>query len=65
MGLPAPELASAWELKRLWLRPQARGLGIGRALVREVLDRAEANGKSIVLLDTAPDVMPAVYRLYP
>lgn len=62
--LPAPELASAWELKRLWLRPQARGLGIGRALVQQVLDRASANGKSIVLLDTSPDVMPAAHRLY-
>lgn len=63
-SLPPPEFASAWELKRLWLRPQARGLGIGRALAQEVLERAKANGKSIVLLDTAPDVMPAAYRLY-
>ena len=63
-SLPSAELASAWELKRLWLRPQARGMGIGRALVKQVLDRAKANGKSIVLLDTAPDVMPAAYRLY-
>ena len=63
-SLPSPELASAWELKRLWLRPQARGLGIGRALVQQVLDRAKVNGKSIVLLDTAPEVMPAAYRLY-
>jgi putative acetyltransferase len=62
--LPASELASAWELKRLWLRPQARGLGIGRALVQEVLDRAKANGKSIVLLDTAPKVMSAAHGLY-
>jgi len=62
--LPTPELALAWELKRLWLRPEARGLGIGRALVQEVLDRARAHGKSIVLLDTSPDVMLAAYRLY-
>jgi GNAT superfamily N-acetyltransferase len=63
-SLAAPELASSWELKRLWIRPEARGSGIGRALVQAVLDRARANGKSAVLLDTAPDVMGAAHRLY-
>jgi len=63
-GLPIPELATAWELKRLWTRPEARGTGIGRALVQAVLDRAGVANKSIILLDTAPDVMAAAYRLY-
>ncbi len=62
--LPAPELASAWELKRLWIRPSARGLGVGRALVQAVIDRALAAGKSRLLLDTAPDSMAAAVRLY-
>jgi len=63
-SLPAPELASCWELKRLWIRPEARGSGTGRTLVQAVLDRARANGKCAVLLDTAPVVMAAAHRLY-
>ncbi|WP_263351627.1 GNAT family N-acetyltransferase [Acidicapsa acidisoli] len=63
-SLAAPELASSWELKRLWIRPEARGSGIGRSLIQAVLDRARANGKSAILLDTAPDVMAAAHRLY-
>jgi putative acetyltransferase len=63
-SLAAPELASSWELKRLWIRPEARGSGTGRSLIQAVLDRARANSKSTVLLDTAPDVMSAAHRLY-
>jgi hypothetical protein len=32
--------------------------------VQAVLDRAGVANKSIILLDTAPDVMAAAYRLY-
>jgi GNAT superfamily N-acetyltransferase len=63
-SLPDPELADAWELKRLWLRAEARGSGIGRALIQAVLDRAKANAKSVVLLDTAPEAMVAAHKLY-
>jgi len=63
-SLPAPELATAWELKRLWIRPEGRGSGTGRKLVQAVLDRAKANSKSAVLLDTAPVAMAAAYSLY-
>jgi len=58
------ELSHAWELKRLWLRPNARGLGIGRALVQAVIDRALAAQKSAILLDTEPQSMASAYRLY-
>jgi putative acetyltransferase len=60
----APHLASAWELKRLWIRPEARGYGIGRALVQAVFDRALSAGKSQILLDTSPQSMAAAHRLY-
>ncbi len=63
-SLAAQHLATCWELKRLWIRPEARGSGIGRALLQAVLDRAQANSKSAVLLDTAPDVMAAAHGLY-
>jgi putative acetyltransferase len=62
--LAASELSSAWELKRLWIRPAARGLGLGEALVQAVVDRARIAGKSRLLLDTAPESMPAACRLY-
>jgi GNAT superfamily N-acetyltransferase len=63
-SLPALQLASAWELKRLWIRPQARGVGIGRALVQAVVDLALVQGKTDLYLDTAPDAMAAAHRLY-
>lgn len=63
-SLANPALSHAWELKRLWLRPNARGLGIGRALIQAVIDRAIAAQKSAILLDTEPQSMASAYRLY-
>lgn len=63
-SLPHPDLANAWELKRLWLRPEARGSGAGRALVQAVIDRARAAGKRSLLLDTEPQSMAAALHLY-
>jgi len=60
--LAAPE---AWELKRLWVRPAARGLGLGRTLTLAVLARAVDAGMKAVYLDTVPESMPAAHRLYP
>ena len=54
----------AWELKRLWVRPQARGLGLGRLLTEAVLDRARRAGRQSIFLDTAPQSMEAAYRMY-
>ena len=54
----------AWELKRLWVRPVARGLELGRALTQAVLDRAGAAQQKAVYLDTAPASMAAAHRLY-
>ena len=54
----------AWELKRLWVRPSGRGLGLGRALTQAVIDRASAQGCKAVFLDTVPASMDAAYRLY-
>ena len=64
-AIPAdPTATKAWELKRLWVRPTARGLGLGRVLTEAVLARAAAAGCKAVYLDTAPASMGAAYRLY-
>jgi ribosomal protein S18 acetylase RimI-like enzyme len=54
----------SWEMKRFWVRPAGRGLGLGRLLTQAVLDRAIAAGRSAVYLDTAPEAMASAYRLY-
>jgi hypothetical protein len=59
---PRPQLA--WELKRLWVAPDARGLALGRKLTEAVLDRARTAGRRSVYLDTAPQSMGAAYRMY-
>lgn len=61
---PAPFSETAWELKRLWVRPQGRGTGLGRALTQAVLDRARAAARTAVYLDTVPSAMGTAHRLY-
>lgn len=62
--LPLSTAPKAWELKRLWVRPGARGLGLGRLLTQAVLDRVVAAGCSAVYLDTVPEAMAAAHRMY-
>jgi len=56
--------ADAWELKRLWVRPSARGLSLGRTLTVAVLDRAREGARKAIYLDTAPAAMGAAHRMY-
>jgi ribosomal protein S18 acetylase RimI-like enzyme len=63
-ALPSTVEPGAWELKRLWVRPAARGLALGRTLTLAVLDRAVAAGRTALYLDTAPAAMAAAHRLY-
>ena len=51
------------ELKRLYVRPRARGGGTGRALTEAALAEARRLGNRRVLLDTLPG-MDAAQRLY-
>lgn len=63
-ALPDSVEHDAWEMKRLWVRASARGLGLGKTLTLAVLDRARAAGRAAVYLDTAPASMGSAYRLY-
>jgi ribosomal protein S18 acetylase RimI-like enzyme len=62
--VPGSFSAHSWEIKRLWVRPAARGLALGRRLTRAILDRAAAAGRQAVYLDTIPAAMPEALSLY-
>lgn len=62
---PSPQVVDgAWEMKRLWVRSEARGLGLGRMLTQAVIDRAVACAQHAIYLDTVPTAMQNAYRLY-
>lgn len=52
------------ELKRLYIRPQFRGLGLGRALAQHLLREAASIGFQRVLLDTVAGKMDEAIALY-
>ena len=53
----------AVELKRMYLRPDQRGRGLGKALLTVALGWARAKGAAVVRLDTS-ERMVAARRLY-
>lgn len=63
VGIRASD-GDACEIKRLYVREDARRRGIARALVRAAIDQARAMGYREMRLTTLPDDMPGVQALY-
>jgi GNAT superfamily N-acetyltransferase len=51
-------------VKKLYVTPEARASGGGRALMNALIDEARRRGCARVLLDTHAGELPAAYRLY-
>ena len=64
VGVGPLDKPGACELKRLYVRPDARGAGAGRALATAAIGWAERAGYAEVLLDTMPHMAgaQALYR---
>lgn len=56
-------VAQGGELKKVYVAPQARGTGLGRALVRALADHARAQGVPRLVLQTGLE-QPEAIRLY-
>lgn len=61
-GLKLPQDGSA-EIKRMWVAPRARGLGLGRRFLAELEARAREHGRDVLRLDTN-QALTAAIRLY-
>lgn len=55
-----PHTHEICELKRLWVRPEARGNRVGKALVRRAEADARSAGYAAVVLDTLNTMTPAM-----
>jgi DNA-binding MarR family transcriptional regulator/GNAT superfamily N-acetyltransferase len=58
-GLILPETAPA-EIKRMWVAPAVRGLGLGRRLLSELERRAKQSGAPATRLDTNRNLTEAI-----
>lgn len=52
------------ELKRVYLRSEARGQDLGRRMIDVSIRESRRLGARRIVLETSPEVMPAAYRIY-
>ncbi|EFO30509.1 acetyltransferase [Roseibium sp. TrichSKD4] len=57
------EVSSICEMKRLYVAPEGRGLGIGKQLVEAIIQAAQKAGYNKMRLDTLPTMLGAL-KLY-
>lgn len=57
--LDASDYPNACEMKRLFVRPAYRGLGLGRLLAEGIMDLGRVGGYDCILLDTLDDMESA------
>lgn len=57
---PYDDLTGACEMKRMYVRPEFRGTGIGRKLAESIIGEATSIGYGQMLLDTLVRLAPAV-----
>ena len=60
---PLPQLGRAGEIKRMYVKPQSRGLGIAERLLKALEEYAAAAGYRALYLDTKDDLTTAI-RFY-
>jgi ribosomal protein S18 acetylase RimI-like enzyme len=59
VGLRPMDAPGCCEMKRLYVAPEARGMGLGKALVEATVEAGRRAGYRALRLDTLPDMLDA------